>query len=172
MDERPGKLEDLNTALKNRVMIFYNINEIKDENLTDIVHSILEDQLGFVNAKDTVMMDPCAQIGKTKSSFIYNQTTSHYTTSHFFPDKERILAKKLKGRRIAISEQFPEEIMQVRKHLYPVLKKARQEHKRVKMVRDKLYIEGQLCVESKSLSVHIFNLSNIQSLYIYSNIRH
>ena len=62
--------------------------------------------------------------------------------------------------------------MQVRKHLYPVLKKARQEHKRVKMVRDKLYIEGQLCVESKSLSVHIFNLSNIQSLYIYSNIRH
>ena len=77
MDERPGKLEDLNTALKNHVMIFYNINEIKDENLTDIVHSILEDQLGFVNAKDTVMMDPCAQIGKTKSSFIYNQTTSH-----------------------------------------------------------------------------------------------
>jgi hypothetical protein len=88
MDERPGKLEDLNTALKNRVidlqarsmrdnLIFYNINEIKDENLTDIVHSILEDQLGFVNAKDTVMMDPCAQIGKTKSSFIYNQTTSH-----------------------------------------------------------------------------------------------
>jgi peptidoglycan hydrolase CwlO-like protein len=52
-DERLEKLEDLNTALKNRVidlqarsmrdnLIFYNINEMKDEDQTDIVHGILE----------------------------------------------------------------------------------------------------------------------------------
>jgi hypothetical protein len=72
-----------------------------------------------------------------------NQTTSHCLQIQIFPDKQRILAnaKKLKGTAIA---------NKVRKRLYPVLKKSRQEHKRVKMVRDKLYIEGQLSVESNT----------------------
>ena len=74
-DERLEKLEDLNTALKNRVidlqarsmrdnLIFYNINEMKDENPTDIVHGILENQLGFENAKDTVKIDRAHRLGR------------------------------------------------------------------------------------------------------------
>ena len=69
------KLEDLNTALKNRVIdlqarsmrdnvIFYNINEMKDEDQTDIVHGILENQLEFVNAKDTVKIDRAHRLGR------------------------------------------------------------------------------------------------------------
>ena len=61
-------------------------------------------------------------------------------------DKEfvRINAKKLKGTKIWIAEQFPEEIESARKTLYPELRKAKAEGKKAIMVRDKLYIEGQV----------------------------
>ncbi|CAG2197849.1 unnamed protein product [Mytilus edulis] len=50
---------------------------------------------------------------------------------------------KLKGKSFGVNEQFPEEIETRRKKLYPVLKKARQEGKQVKLVRDKLFINGK-----------------------------
>ena len=41
-------------------------------------------------------------------------------------------------------EQFPQEIEEKRKLLYPVAKKARQnKENRVRLVRDKLYVNGQ-----------------------------
>ncbi|CAG2234765.1 unnamed protein product [Mytilus edulis] len=50
---------------------------------------------------------------------------------------------KLKGKQFGISEQFPIEIERKRKELYPVMKKAKKEGKKVKLVRDKLYINGK-----------------------------
>ncbi|CAG2230791.1 unnamed protein product [Mytilus edulis] len=50
---------------------------------------------------------------------------------------------KLKGKTFGISEQFPIEIERKRKELYPVMKMAKNEGKKVKLVRDKLYINGK-----------------------------
>jgi hypothetical protein len=65
---------------------------------------------------------------------------------NYYPDKEAILrnARKLRGTDIAISEQFPEEIVKIRKKLYPIFKQARAQKKKVKLVWDKLIIDGQL----------------------------
>ena len=73
---------------------------------------------------------------------------------NYFPDRERVLsnAKKLKGTNLAISEQFPEEIVKIRKRLFPEYKKARAEGRRAKLVGDKLYIDGQLFREANSTS--------------------
>ncbi|CAB3978764.1 Hypothetical predicted protein [Paramuricea clavata] len=51
-------------------------------------------------------------------------------------------ARKLKGTRIGVSEEFPEEIERVRKAFYPEYKKPKAEKKRTRMIRDKLIIEG------------------------------
>jgi hypothetical protein len=61
----------------------------------------------------------------------------------------RILAnaRKLKGTGIAVSQQFPEEIVSVRKRLYQEMKKARDVGRKFKLVRDKLYIDG-ICLEN------------------------
>ena len=61
-------------------------------------------------------------------------------------DKEfvQINAKKLKCTKIWIAEQFPEETESARKTLYPELRKAKAKGKKAVMVRDKLYIEGQV----------------------------
>ena len=65
---------------------------------------------------------------------------------NFYQDREniRLIAKKLRGSNIAISEQFPDEIVKIRRELYPELKKARETGKKAKFVRDKLIIEGQV----------------------------
>ena len=47
--------------------------------------------------------------------------------------------QEAQGIKIGIAEHFPEEIEKVRKTLYPELRKAKSV-----MVRDKLYIEGQV----------------------------
>jgi hypothetical protein len=65
---------------------------------------------------------------------------------NYYPDRERVLqnARKLKGTKIGIGEQFPDEILKIRKELYPELKKARDACKKAKLVKDKLIIEGQI----------------------------
>ncbi|CAG2210694.1 unnamed protein product [Mytilus edulis] len=61
-------------------------------------------------------------------------------------DKEIVLKNgyKLKETQFGVKEQFPKEIEQQRKPLYPVAKQARKEKRKVRMVRDKLYIDGDL----------------------------
>ena len=45
---------------------------------------------------------------------------------------------------ISIAEQYPQEIQQKRRELLPIMKEARKAGKETKLIRDKLYINGQL----------------------------
>ncbi len=143
-DNRIDQLEELNATLKDRVidlqarsmrdnLIFYNISEKKDENVKEIIHDMLEKQLGLEKAKENIKIDHAHRLGKNIRS---SKPRAIVCKFNYYPDKEQILAnaRKLKGTGIAVSEQFPDEIMKVRKRLYPVLKKAKQEGRRVKMV--------------------------------------
>ena len=47
---------------------------------------------------------------------------------------------------IGIKEQFPEEIEKRRQQLYGVMQRAKHEGRHVSLVRDKLYIDGELYV--------------------------
>ncbi|XP_062619728.1 uncharacterized protein LOC134281270 [Saccostrea cucullata] len=65
----------------------------------------------------------------------------------FFKDREFIRTRapqKLSGTRIWVNEQYPPEIEEKRKKLYPVLRQARKDHKKVKLVRDTLYVDGKV----------------------------
>ena len=55
----------------------------------------------------------------------------------------------MKGTNVGIGEQFPAEIVTIRRELYPELKKAREAGKKAKLVRDKLIIEGQIFYKQK-----------------------
>jgi hypothetical protein len=52
-------------------------------------------------------------------------------------------APKLKGKSYFINRQFPSEIEQARKSLYPVMKELRKEVHRTKLVKDILYVDGR-----------------------------
>lgn len=70
----------------------------------------------------------------------------------FVQFKERELVWKaaftlLKGeqnRNYGINEQFPREINEKRKLLYPYYKSAKRQQKRAQLIQDKLYIDGEL----------------------------
>ena len=128
-------------------LIFYNIKENDGENTTEVIHSLLESHFGIENAK-AVKIDRSHRMGRKLQHA--RKPRAIIAKFNYFQDKQKILtnARKLKGTGIAVSEQFPEEIMIARKRLYPELKKAREEGKRFKLVRDKLYIDGQLFRES------------------------
>ena len=156
--QRLDNLEQKNTSLNNCVidlqarsmrdnLIFYNIKENDGENTTEVIHSLLESHFGIENAK-AVKIDRSHRMGRKLQHA--RKPRAIIAKLNYFQDKQKILtnARKLKGTGIAVSEQFPEEIMIARKRLYPELKKAREEGKRVKLVRDKLYIDGQLFRES------------------------
>ncbi|XP_069101986.1 uncharacterized protein [Argopecten irradians] len=63
-----------------------------------------------------------------------------------FDDKQEVKRRGylLKGKRFGISEQFPDSVEERRKRLYPVMKHHRSAGHHVSLVRDRLYIDGQL----------------------------
>jgi len=67
----------------------------------------------------------------------------------YYPDKERVRreSKELKGTPFGISEQYPQEVMEARRRLVPIMKKARSEGKEAYLRIDKLYINKQVYKE-------------------------
>ncbi|KAK3105797.1 hypothetical protein FSP39_005899 [Pinctada imbricata] len=64
-----------------------------------------------------------------------------------YKDRERVrksAKEKLTGSNYGISEQFPREINDRRKALYPTYKNAKRQGKRANFVMDKLYVDGVL----------------------------
>lgn len=53
-------------------------------------------------------------------------------------------AYKLQGKPFGIHEQFPKEVEDKRRQLYPIQRRCRQAGQRTKLVRDKLYVDGKL----------------------------
>jgi hypothetical protein len=66
-------------------------------------------------------------------------------------DLEHVLsiANRLTDTQYGIREQFPQEIENRRKQLYPVMRRARQVRRQVTLVRDRLYIDNELYVSNE-----------------------
>ena len=77
--------------------------------------------------------------------------SGHYTTRPIvcrfksFKERERVrsVASELKGTRYGISEQFPKEINDRRKALWPHFQEAKKQKKKAFFRRDRLFIDGQ-----------------------------
>ena len=62
-----------------------------------------------------------------------------------FKERERVrhASYKLAGTRYGINEQYPEEIEQTRRKLYPVLRQLRRQNERAVLIKDKLLVNGR-----------------------------
>ena len=62
-----------------------------------------------------------------------------------YQDREFICksAYLFKGTRFGIAEQFPKEIAETRRKLYPIMKKAKEDGSAIKLIKDELFINGQ-----------------------------
>ena len=65
---------------------------------------------------------------------------------HNYKDKEHVRKQSrfLKGTKYFVSEQFPRELVETRKKLFPMMIKARKEGKTAWMSYDKLFVDGRV----------------------------
>jgi hypothetical protein len=110
--------------------------ELEKENTTEMIHELFESKIGITDARNVVKIDRSHRIGRKRDGD--RKPRPIVVKFNYRQDREfvRLNARKLRGTRIGISEQFPEEIENIRKTLCPELKKAKLEGKRAKIVRD------------------------------------
>ena len=69
-------------------------------------------------------------------------------------------AYRLKGSSFGISEQYPAEINNRRKNLYPIIMEAKQQRHHVVLVSDRLFIDGEQYIPPEDRPVNVDNVCN------------
>jgi tRNA threonylcarbamoyladenosine modification (KEOPS) complex Pcc1 subunit len=146
LEESNDRLQESVIDLKARSMrdnlLFYNVEEEEKENTDEKIYQILEEKLEIRDARSRIKIDRSHRVGRKRNT--QRKPRAIVVKFNYFKDREhvRLNARKLRGTRIGIAEQFPEEIEKIRQKLYPEMKKAKAAGHRVRMVRDKLYIDN------------------------------
>jgi len=132
------------TRCKN--MRIYNVNEESEENIKDVVRNLLVNKTQIPPEAVKVIGFERVHRIPTKTSNQRSQSRPRPVIARFshYQDKEFVRSKNLKGTDIGISDDFPKEIEDIHKTLYPGLKKAKRDQKKAFFNFDKLIIDGQL----------------------------
>ena len=144
--ERAIKLE---SHSRRNNLIFYGVPEevnetsIKTESL---LYSFLEDEMKLKEDDiDGISIERAHRLGKRNANG--QKPRPIIAKFSFHKNKELISllsnARSLAGTVFGISQDFPREIVEIRRGLVRVLKDAKKEGRDAKLVYDKLYINGQ-----------------------------
>ena len=143
----------LNTELKEEVLdlksrsmrdnlVFTNIPEFTNENTEDVLANFLRDKMNikkisFERVHRIRLKNPLNMKGKKMRPIVAKFT--------FFKERERVRksGRLLAGTDVGMHEQYPEEIEERRRPLYPLLRAARKSNQKAAIVKDKLYVEGK-----------------------------
>lgn len=123
-------------------LLFHKIPEERDENCVDKILNFIENEMKIENGKNDKKIQRAHRVGRYNASKV-RPIVAKFA---FFPDRERVrkAASNLRGKPFGISEQFPREIMETRRKLVPIMKKARDDGKEAILKVDKLYIDKRL----------------------------
>ena len=149
VNERIDKIGEVNTKLHEDLLdlrvrsmrsnlVFYNLPEEEKEDPFSVVQKVLEKMEMNSSA---IEIERAHRLGKKVDS----KTRPIIAKFLRYHDKEYIRQRAYmsKGSKIGIAEQFPKEIAERRKLLYPILKKAKSEGKKAVLIKDVLFINGQ-----------------------------
>ena len=124
---------------------FLDVPEVADENTSDVLHRVLEDELQTENASQ-IEFQRVHRLGKKTDGSTWPIIARFLR----FPDHERIFQKAMELKnesdvRVKVYTDFPKEIQDRRKKQWPKLKRAREDGKTAffsKQEPDKLFIDG------------------------------
>jgi hypothetical protein len=138
----------LEMELRSRNLIFYMIPEVKNnnnepekENCVATMTNLLVDTFNL----EDINLDTAYRIGKayrkTQGTIKSRPMMVKFVSKR---DRERVWQKRslLKGRKIIMKEDFPEEMEQNILQLTPILKAAREQDLQANLYKDNLYING------------------------------
>lgn len=129
-------------------LLFFNFQECdssderRTENCTEKIKAFCAGTLKIEDSQE-LKIDRAHRVG----TYERNKTRPIVVKFNYFPDKVRVKQAAynvLKGSAYRVADQFPRKIEERRQVLYPIMVKARESGKQVKMVHDKLYINGRV----------------------------
>lgn len=147
-----SEILDLKTRSMQQNLLFFGLAEGQDgvlDNTETKLRDFLKTELTLEDPRiiDTMEFDRLHRLGRPRRSRVSNPRpiVARFTR---FKDRETIrnAAKELNSKRngFNIREQFPPEMEETRKTLYPVMRRYQQNpDNRVVLVRDKLYVNGE-----------------------------
>ena len=130
------ELIDLKARSTRDNLLFFGIPEQRDERDSDCVNKVLtmiEEKCKIEDAKTNIKLHRAHRIGRHHK----DKTRPIVAKFAYYPDRERVRhsADQL-TRPEGIAQQFPQEVVNTRKRLYPILKKARDSGKEAYLVMD------------------------------------
>lgn len=131
---------DLQTRSMRDNLVFDGIPETLEEDAEQVLKNFIKDEL---NITDDIEFHRVHRMGR-KGGPRHRPIVAKFV---MFKDRERVRRAapgSLMNKPYGINEQFPKEINERRKRLYPHYKAAKRQGKRATLVADKLFIEGQL----------------------------
>ena len=126
-------------SMKNN-LIFSGIQESELENCEDKVKKFIKEQMKIQNE---MHIDVAHRIGK----YVRWDKPRPIVARFHYPkerDMVRSATRELKGTHYGVNEQFPPEVQQKRKTLYPHMKEARRKNQKAYLKFDKLFINDKL----------------------------
>ena len=159
-DQKSESLKKENEELKDHVLdmrcrsmkynlIFTGIKEHRNENTEQVLRMFLSEELG---------LEEWFEFGNVHRFGRHNRNRQRPIVAKFLYQWQLDLvldsARFLRGRQYGINRQFPQEIEQARRSLYPVMKQMRSEGKQVKLVRDMLFVDGELYEPNGASGIH------------------
>lgn len=125
-------------------LLFFNIEESELEDCKKVILEICEKDLEIPSAMTDIVIERAHRIGPRK----VNKNRPIVAKFNRYEQRETVRKNSYKlsknNPRVSIGEQFPKEIQERRKSLIPKMKEARSQGNRTKLVKDKLYINGNL----------------------------
>ena len=137
------KITDLESRSMRDNLMFYGIPESDgEEDCELLVKKLCDEHLKMES--DALMFDRVHRVGVKKR----NAHRPIVAKFHYFTEREAVRkasyewAETLKQNNVGVGMQWPQQVREARKALYPVMNKEKQNGKTVKLVRDKLFING------------------------------
>jgi ribA/ribD-fused uncharacterized protein len=159
---------DENAELSHRLFLSERSNETTKERLIQLECYMRRENLKFVGISEDRNESNCMTEKKIRHLLVKQLKVEHGYEIEFqrchrlgyksdsktrdiivrflwFQDRECVWANKseLKGTKIIVKEDFPTEVEERRSRLYPVMKAAKANNQKARLVADKLVIDGQ-----------------------------
>lgn len=138
------ELLDIRCRSMQNNLIFCGLQEVKGEDCESRIKAFIREQMKITA---DIQFDRVHRLGRMPINSELSKPRKIVARFTKFKDREMIrleAPKVLKGTPYGVYEQFPIQIEERRRSLYPVLKEAKRRGDRVKLVRDRLYVNNQL----------------------------
>lgn len=150
INEHIQKLEQENEALHEKFidmqcrsmkynLIFTGLDEQNNENLDDKLRRFLYYEMGI---EQQIEFGNMHRFGKRNN----HRPRPIIARFLYYADLDMVkkAGYKLQGTQFGVNEQFPLEIEQKRRRLYPIMKEEKKKKSKVVLIRDKLYVNDEL----------------------------